>query len=330
MKRYGNLVQMIADIDNLRLACNKASVGKKLNNDVVAFYSNLDQNLEQIACELASGNMKTIIYRYFKIYEPKERLICATPFSDRIKHHAIMQICHPIFEKRQIEDSYASRPGKGLHKALNRAKHYSKNYQWFLKLDIRKYFDSIDHIILKSQLLNLFKDRKLLNLCEQIISSYQTKPGKGLPIGNLTSQYFANHYLAQADHFAKHKLKLKAYIRYMDDIIIWANDKNSLMANGLNFEEFINSKLLLQLKQFCINKMVCGLPCLGYVIFPNKIRLNAKSKIRFYEKLSKSYHSFDKSQITQQEFKQKLSSLFNFVNHADSFNLRKKILQVYE
>jgi RNA-directed DNA polymerase len=146
--------------------------------------------------QILSGNVQTGNYRYFTIYDPKQRLICEAPFRQRVLHHALMNICHPFFEKVQIFGSYASRQGKGTYAALERAWYFNKRHLWFLKLDFRKYFDSLDHEILKNQLHRLFKDSDLLQIFERIIDSYCVEQNKGVPIGNLTSQYFANHYLA--------------------------------------------------------------------------------------------------------------------------------------
>lgn len=128
-------------------------------------------------------------YHYFKVFDPKERSICAAAFNERVLHHALMNVCHPIFERAQIFDSYASRIGKGTYAALDRASHFTKRYKWFLKLDFKKYFDSIQHGVVKSQLQRLFKDQELLNIFNSIIDTYEVAPSQGVPIGNLTSQY---------------------------------------------------------------------------------------------------------------------------------------------
>lgn len=235
MKRENHLIARIADPDNLRLAFWKARKGKEGKIEVLCFRKSLDKNLLLLRDELLSGNIDVGNYNYFTIHDPKERLICAATFRERVLHHAIMNVCHANFEKYQIFDSYASRMGKGTFAALERAKGFQQKYKWFLKLDVRKYFDSIDHEKLKIMLVNMFKDKALLNVFNHIIDSYKTATGKGLPIGNLTSQYFANHYLAFADHYLKEKLQATAYIRYMDDMVIWANNKDFLLRVGIKY-----------------------------------------------------------------------------------------------
>lgn len=158
MKREGYLMERIADPDNLRLAFWKAKRGKSAKLEVMAYQKNLDKNLLFLRNELIAGEVTVGNYHYFKVYDPKERQICAAAFSERVLHHALMHVCHDNFEKYQIYDSYASRLGKGTFAALERATLFQKQYPWFLKLDVRKYFDSIDHSILKNLLRKRFKD----------------------------------------------------------------------------------------------------------------------------------------------------------------------------
>lgn len=233
MKRKGNLIPEIACFDNLLLAYYKAKRGKEDKPEIIEYAKKLNENLKLLQTQIKIGNVILGNYYYFTIYDPKERLICAASFPERVLHHAIMNICHPHFEKFLIYDTYATRVNKGTYKALERASSFQKIYQWYYKFDIRKYFDSISHDILFDMLNKKFKDKKLLSIFQQIISSYHTTQNKGLPIGNLTSQYFANHYLGKLDHYIKHKLQIQAYVRYMDDFIIWHNDKNKIKKSGL-------------------------------------------------------------------------------------------------
>lgn len=204
---------------NLELAFYKAQKGKVGRLEVAAYRKNLRPNLRKLQEQILAGEVEIGKYNYFTVYDPKKRQICAAPFAQRVLHHALMNVCHPHFEEKQIADSYASRVGKGTYAALERAKAFNRRYSWFLKLDVRKYFDSLDHSMIRIQLRRLFKDRLLLHIFDQITDSYCVEEGRGVPIGNLTSQYFANHYLSPADHFAKEKLKIKAYARYMDDMV---------------------------------------------------------------------------------------------------------------
>lgn len=324
MKRENNLISIIAEPDNLRLAFWKARKAKDGKIEVSQFRKDLDKNLLSIREELISGYVQVGQYHYFTIYDPKERKICAATFRERVLHHALMNVCHANFEKHQIFDSYASRIGKGTYAALERASVFRKQYKWFLKLDVRKYFDSIDHAILKTMLAKRFKDKALLQVFFQIIDSYQTLEGKGLPIGNLTSQYFANHYLALADHHIKEKLQASAYVRYMDDMVIWSNDKNSLLKIGNEFQSFIESELSLTLKPFCLNSTDKGMPFLGYLLFPKTVLLNNSSRKRFKAKLKQYTYKLNSSEWNQAEYQAHVLPLIAFAKHANMFNLRTK------
>jgi len=169
------------------LAFWKAQKGKRAQPETIRFRENLDAELARLRSALLEGPLRFGPYRSFTVHDPKERVICAAPFPDRVLHHAAMNVCHASFEAYQVYDSYACRVGKGTHKAVERARAFAGRHRHYLKLDIRRYFDSIDHEILKAQLRRRFKDWRLLDILDAIIDSYETAPGKGLPIGNLTS-----------------------------------------------------------------------------------------------------------------------------------------------
>jgi len=214
MKRRGFLIEQIAQTDNLLLAYYKASKGKHTKHEVIEYEKKLEENISNLQNRLLSNNVHIGDYTYFQIHDPKLRTICAASFSERVLHHAIMNICHPDFEKRLIDTTYASRKNKGTYVAIDRAKKAVRKYEYVGKFDVRHYFDSIDHRILIDMLNSMFKDDNLMQLLEKIISSYHTSKNKGLPIGNLTSQYFANHYLCKFDHYCKENLGVQEYIRY--------------------------------------------------------------------------------------------------------------------
>lgn len=257
-------------------------------------------------------------------------MICAASFPERVLHHAIMNVCHPVFESFQIYDSYATRPGKGQYAALDRAKHYNKQYRWFCKLDVRKYFDSINHEILLQKLQHKFKDKVLLKLFSRIISSYELQPGVGIPIGNLTSQYFANFYLAFADHFIKEKLQVQAYVRYMDDMVLWDNQKDRLIENMQLFNCYLESELKLVLKPPCIHESKKGLPFLGYVLYGDHIRLNRLSKKRLVNKFNQYCKNYDNNFWTQKDYANHTMPLFAFAHYADTYTLCQTVLKKWK
>ena len=325
MKRQGYLLEQIADMSNLELAYYKAQKGKSNKASVCRYTQDLYANLKQLREQILSGEVRVGGYHFFIVYDPKKRQICAAPFEQRVLHHALMNVCHPFFEKRQINDSYASRIGKGTYAALEKAKTYTAKHAWYLKLDMRKYFDSIDHAVLRSQLCRMFKDASLLGIFDQIISSYEEGPCCGVPIGNLTGQYFANHYLTSADHYAKEKLQVPGYVRYMDDMVLWHSDKTALLEAGHRYEEYVRSYLKLELKPFCLNQNEQGLPFLGYLLYPGATLLAQRSRKRYIQKMVR-YQSFLEDEIwTQREYQLHVMPLTAFTQHAASKGFRAKV-----
>lgn len=326
MKRAGHLIEKIADTDNLYYAFWKARKGKDGEFEVEKFRRHLEGNIFRLQRQLLGGSVSTGNYYYFTIYDPKEREICAAPFSQRVLHHAIMNVCHPYFEKAQIYDSYATRPGKGTYAALDRAKQYTRKYKWYLKLDVRKFFPSLSHQITKKQLATLFKDKKLLNIFSDIIDSYENTPGIGLPIGNLTSQYLANHYLSPADHFVKEQLKIPAYIRYMDDMILWHNTKSALQQAGKAFVQFIEQQLALTIKPSNVNPCLEGVSFLGYILYPQRVALSHRSRFRFIRKLKLYNEKLNSGDWNQYQYQNHVYPLTAFTEYANAKALRKKVI----
>ena len=317
MKRVGHLMERIASMDNLHEAFLRASRGKAQSAAVRLFRQHLDSNLLQMSSQLLDGTYRFGTARYFTIYDPKKRTICAASFTDRVAFHAMMRICHPVFDNYQIYDSYASRKDKGTYKALERACEMSRRYAWFVKLDVCKYFDSIDHEVLVGQLCHLFKDRQLLLYFRSLIDGYNVTSGQGLPIGNLTSQYFANHYLAQADHYAKETLGVKGYVRYMDDMALYDNDKSHLLEVTERYVAYMEQVLKVQLHPIVLNRTAMGLPFLGYVVYPGHLRLNGRSRTRFRSKMTQLTHDLQSDHITQREYAMRATCLNAFVRKAD-------------
>ncbi|HMQ59207.1 MAG TPA: RNA-directed DNA polymerase [Flavilitoribacter sp.] len=326
MKRANNLLEKIIDPENLRVAFWKAQKGKSWSGQVAAFRSDLDENLTELKSQILEARVRVGDYHYFKIFDPKERQICASAFSEQVLHHALMNICHAHFEKYQIFDSYASRPGKGTHAALKKAAGFTRSNRWFLKLDVRKFFDSIHHEALKNQLARMFKERKLLSIFDQIIDSYTASPSRGVPIGNLTSQYFANHYLAGLDHFIKKNLRCKAYVRYMDDMVLWHENKDWLKSARHEIETYVETQLRCALKPVLLNNTKRGLPFLGYLIHPFNIRLSQRSKRRYIQKMV-TLEKHHQSEFWPEDICQRrVLPLIAFTAYADAAEFRKNVL----
>ncbi len=326
MKRVGNLIERIADYDNLHLAFIKACRGKQGKAEVAKFRAQFDLNIRRLRESILTESADIGNYNYFEIHDPKTRIICAASFPERVLHHAVMNVCHDIFDRSLIYDTYATRKGKGVYAALDKAMKCMSNYKYVVKLDYRKYFDSIDHEILKQKVGRLFKDRALLNLLTQIIDSYNVKEGKGVPIGNLTSQYFANHYLSSLDHRMKEIVRVPIYIRYMDDVLMMDNDRVRLKGAVKDLIYYSATNLKLALKSPVYRVAASGVPFLGYVVHPNYLTLNGRSKIRFRRKLTSATALYEKGFYSEQEYQQRLLPLLAFVKHAKCRGLRSACL----
>ncbi len=237
MKTYRHLFEKVCTFENLHESYLRARKGKRFKADVDSFSYNLERELVRLERELKDGSYQPGEYRQFMIREPKERLISAAPFRDRVVHHAIHQVIEPIFDTRFIHDSYACRVGKGTHAAVRRFRQFLRHNRYVLKCDVQKYFPSVDHQILLALVRRRIKDERLMSLITQIVSHRppdplsdvpQWFPGddifaplerrRGIPIGNLTSQFFANIYLHELDAYVKFQLREKYYIRYVDDV----------------------------------------------------------------------------------------------------------------
>lgn len=318
MKRHKGLFEQIVDLDNIALAAHKAFKGKNAKRSVIEFREEFIENIERLRDNLISGNIEIGNYNMFEIYDPKHRVICAAKLTERIIHHAIMNICHDYFNRNLISDSYASRPNKGIHAAVSRAKRGASVYRYFAKLDVKKFFDSIDHVELKKMLMHMFKEEQLLILLFRIIDSYETQIGKGLPIGNLTSQYFANLYLSGLDHYMKENVHIPLYIRYMDDVLMMCNDRNYLRECVNAYTKYAELSLLLKIKPPIIGNVSTGVNFLGYRIDSKHITLSGKSKRRFRHKAILLNRLFSKGRILEHEYSNKLRSILSFAEHADS------------
>lgn len=323
MKRIGNLINQIADYDNIQLAFIKSCRGKQAKREVLLFRENYDENIRSIRRGILSGEIEIGDYNYFTIKDPKERIICAASFRERVLHHAIMNVCHDYFDRTLISDTYATRRGKGIYAALDKAVKGAARFQYIVKLDYRKYFDSIDHDILKEKLAHMFKDKMLLSLFGKIIDSYEITKGKGLPIGNLTSQYFANHYLSSVDHMMKEQMRVPIYIRYMDDILMMAQEKIQLKYYVNEMVEYSEGGLQLRLKSPIYRMSKVGMPFLGYHVKPYYLQLTGRSKRRFREKIVLCKERYDTGIYNENEYQQHLLPLLAFVRYAQCQGFRK-------
>lgn len=327
MKRSNIGIQDIATFENAEEAYRKARRCKRYREEVLRFTVNLEAELYSLVDDLLAGTYRQGKARRFVIYEPKKRDIYALPFRDRVAQHMINSKIEPIIERRFYYHSYACRKGKGMHKAADYAQERIRNLSfegkevYALKADIHKYFNSVDHEILKQILSRIFKDKGLLSLLFYIIDSYG-EDGRGLPVGNLLSQLFANLVLNELDGFVKHELKEENYMRYMDDFIIIHNDRENLEEALQKIEAFLGKQLKLTLnpKTQIINAKN-GLDFCGYRIYKDyrKIRKRSPKHIRA------AIRAYRSGKITKEKMLMVYVSWEGHAEHADTYKLRMKV-----
>jgi len=329
MKTYKNLFQEVCEFKNLHNAYLKARRGKNDAAEVLRFTYDLENELLKLQNELKTQTYKTGRYGHFIIFEPKERKISALPFRDRIVHHAICNVIEPIFDHKFIYDFYACRKRKGTHAGADRLQKCVRkagNDFYVLKCDVSKYFPSVSHTILKQVIREKIADKKLLQLLDSIIDSAE----KGIPIGNLTSQLFANIYLNKLDEYVKYELKIKYYIRYMDDFVILHESKQYLHEVKEKIRTFLASmKLTLHPKKANIFPITLGVDFLGYRIFNNH-RLARKSTVkRFLKSVKKKLIKYDSGIIDFDKLMESFNSWEAYMSHADSYSLKKSLYGEY-
>ncbi len=309
MRRVGKLKDSFLSFGNLHCAFKKAfKVTKTPESYRFAFY--IEKELFKLQEELKTGIYVPGDYHYFKIYEPKERVIAVASFRDRVVHHALVQILEPIFERRFINTSYATRKGKGTHRAIQQAQGMMKNSFWYLKMDIRQYFPSMDHCVLRSILKRTIKDPFIMELCSAIIAKGGNGK-KGLPIGNLTSQFLANVYLNPFDHYVKENLRVKAYVRYMDDMVFFSDSKDFLKYICDEITCYLWETLHLQIKEEVtqINTRMHGLSFLGARIFPSLIRVKRENFKRSFKKYTQREWQYKEGSISYEQYHSSMQSL---------------------
>lgn len=329
MKRLNGLYEQIYDFANLERAYKKARRCKRYRNEVLRYSANLEENLINLQNHLIWHTYRQGTYRMFYVYEPKKRLISALPFPDRVAQHAVNNILEPLIDRRFYFHSYACRKDKGMHKASEVLSRWIYNLSfdgvplYAIKADIHHYFQSIDHDRLKRALRRIIKDAEVLELLGRIIDS-GGENGKGIPVGNLTSQLFANLFLDALDKYVKETLRAKYYIRYMDDFVILSPDKGFLRDALRKIEVFLASELglLLNPKTTILN---CknGVDFCGYRHWPDHKKVR-KSSIR---RMRRTIKAFRNGKIDAERFNKCLQSWLGHIQHADTYLLREGVLQ---
>lgn len=344
MKRIGYLYHKIYDFENLYAAYMEARKCKRYRHEVMRFGQNLEENLIEIQNELIWHTYQVGRYHEFYINDPKKRLIMALPFKDRVVQWAIYRQLNPLFDKRYISTSYGCRVGGGVQKATHKLKEFIRaqpGTAYILKMDISKYFYRINHDVLMEILRRQIKDKELLWLLKTIIYSDhnfgvelgdhnfqgQRLSSVGMPIGNLSSQMFANLYLNEADQFAKHVLHVPFYVRYMDDIVIVDTDKQKLRHYLQKMDEFLTDHLALKLNnKTSIRTETQGVDFCGYRVWRTHIRLRKKAALKMKHRLKALEKKFARGEITVEEFTASKNSYWGMMKHCDSYRLRESLL----
>lgn len=327
MRRHSNLYESVYDFANLDLACRKAAKCKRYHAEILQFNANREENLTDIQNHLVWKTYEQGAYRFFIVTEPKRREIAALPFRDRVVHHALNNILEPILDKRFYYHSYACRKGKGLHAASATLQKWIRHLSfegqkvYALKCDIKGYFSSIDHNILKAMFRRVIKDEDVLWLIDNIIDS--TESNIGIPIGNLSSQLFANFYLDALDKYVKEEIRALYYIRYMDDFLILSRDKDFLRDAWKAINDFVVSELRLQLNPK--TTIVCaknGVDFCGYRHWVD----HKKVRKRSIESINRAIKGYEHGKITSERFDRILQSWLGHIAHADTYRLKQSVL----
>jgi len=346
VKTYKNLYPGLIDFGNLHSAYLNASRGKRGQPNVAAFDFDLEANLLELQAALANRTYRPGPYRSFYIREPKLRLVSAAPFRDRVVHHALVQIIEPIFERSFIDDSYANRSGKGTHRALDRCQAFAQRYPFVLQCDLRQFFPSIDHQLLREILARKIADPDVLWLMDQIIDSgvgvlaerydmvyfpgddlFAAQRPRGLPLGNLSSQFWANCYLNPLDHFIKRQLRCQGYLRYVDDFLLFADDKRRLWAWKRAVQAFLNGlRLALHQRESTVYPVTNGIPYLGFRVYPTHRRLKRRNGVAFAKRLKRWYVALARGELTFDELHARVRGWVAHAMHGDTYRLRRSLL----
>lgn len=343
MKVYNNLFPIIISPKTIFRAWEVFKSDKKNKFDVQEFGVSIERNIFKLCKDLRSKKYKHGPYKRFWIQDPKLRHIHKATVRDRVLHHAIFDIINPIFEPTFIDTSFSCRVGKGTHKGVVWVRdiiyQLSKNNTktvWVLKCDIKKFFDSVDHKILINTLSENIKDEDMMNLLKEVIDSYSSNQSdlfnkRGIPIGNLTSQIFANIYMNKFDRFIKQKLKVKYYARYTDDFVIISNDRNYLLDLLPKISDFLGNELMLKLhpKKIHLRKLNQGVDFLGYIILPYHMQLRAKTKRRIPRKIREKIELFKSDKIDEDSLNSSFQSYLGVLSHSNSYKFTQNLHNQY-
>jgi RNA-directed DNA polymerase len=347
-KTFRNLWPQLVRFDNLWMAYLAARRGKRGRPQIAAYELDAETRLLRLQERLDAGTYQPGRYRTFVVREWKRRLVSAAPFEDRIVHHALCQVIEPIWEARFIHDTYACRRGKGTLAALNRAQHFARSRRYVLSLDVREFFPSMDHALLRATLSRHLADRRVLELIDRILAGgvdvlaeeytpvyfpgddlFAVLRPRGLPIGNLTSQFFANVYLHPLDLFIKQDLRCDAYVRYCDDLLLFADDKAMLHAwKDAVRERLAALRLTIHESRAQIAPTAAGFPFVGWTISPQRRRLRRRNVVRFRRHYRARLRAYAAREITFAELDATVQGWIGHAKQGSTTALRRAILRM--
>lgn len=343
MKTYRNLFDRFASFDNLALAYRAARRGKRQSADVARFELEWESEILAIRCDLLADRYQFGRYRRFTVREPKERLISAAPFRDRVVHHALVNVLEPIYESRFIHDTYACREDRGTHRAVLRCQEHARRYRYVLKADVSKFYQTVDHEMLLGILRRQVRDKRILSLLKAVLAGYDTGSeyyhafqgddlfspfrARGIPIGNLTSQFFANIYLGHIDSIIKREMHVQGYVRYMDDMLLFSDDREQLRAwRSALRAGLADLRLLLHPEKCGIINAKNGIPFLGFRVFPQHRLLLGAGVRRFVRRTRKQIKAVERGNLEYAALNRSIRGWISHAEFGDSYILRRTIL----
>ncbi len=330
MKRSGLTLGEVADLHNLATAFHAAARGKRGRGDVEGFRRNLDRELAAMRAGLLDGSIPLGRMRCFHIRDPKPRVIHAPCFRERVLHHALMAHAGPVLDRALVFDTYACRQGKGTLAAVERVQHHAARFPWYAQIDIRGYFAGIGHTVLLDQLERMFKNEALLALLARIIRSFETLPGRGLPIGTLTSQHFANFHLTGVDRLLLEKCQVRGFVRYMDDLIWWGDDRAAVRDALAMASSHLEQRVGLTVKQpVRVGRSLHGISFCGFRIMPGRLLLSRRRKRRYRELRRQAEASWLSGQVDDAGLQRAYESALALTLHADATEWRRGELRLH-
>jgi retron-type reverse transcriptase len=342
-----DIYDQVVSFENLWLAHRKAARGKRGGRAVAAFEFDLEDELWRLHEELVAHTYRPGSYYSFHIRDPKWRLISAAPFRDRVVHHALCNVIEPVFECTFIGDSYANRVGKGTHAALDRAQGFARRYPYVLQCDVEQFFPSVDLAILRNILARKLADPGVMWLADQILEGgaglladeytmvyfpgddlFAVERPRGLPIGNLTSQFWANVYLNELDQFVKRELRCPAFLRYVDDFLLFADDKRQLWRwKDAIRDRLAALRLTLHERESTVYPVTNGIPFLGFRVYPDHRRLKRRNGVAFARRLRAWREQTARGEIAVSDLTPRVQGWVAHAAHADTWGLRRALLR---